>query len=104
MTENNKSKQVTEQINNKESGLAERRTEFKNTIPRIDFLLQTPNPENPKEILYFQKQVNTDGTSKSGWNTITATTYNFTKKHINAVDLGSKETSTAQANWIQNIR
>lgn len=39
--------------------------EFKNLLPRIDFVMQIPNPKNAKEVRSFQKQVNTDGTSKT---------------------------------------
>jgi hypothetical protein len=64
----------------------ERKEEFKNILPRIDFIMQMPNPKNPKETRYFQKQVNTDGTSKTGWYAITEFTYQRAQKHINVID------------------
>lgn len=66
---------------------AEWREQLKNILPRIDFVMQMPNPKNSKETRQFQKQVNTDGTSKTGWYPITPITYNYAIKHINMVDL-----------------
>lgn len=63
------------------------REELKNILPRIDFVMQMKNPKNEKEVWYFQKQVNTDGTSKTGWYPITSTTYNFAQKRVNVKDI-----------------
>lgn len=70
---------------------AEWREQLKNILPRIDFVMQMPNPKNSKETRQFQKQVNTDGTSKTGWYPITPITYNYAIKHINMVDLWTQE-------------
>ena len=77
-------------------------TEFKNILPRIDYILQIPNPNNSKEIRHFQKQVNTDGTSKTGRYPIPLNTYNFAAtKHTNVVNLGNQ--TSDRPSWLNNI-
>jgi len=77
--------------------------ELKNTLPRIDFIFSLPNPKNQKEIRYFQKQINTDGTSKTGWYPITNITYGHVQKRMNVVDLW-QQTQTANYPRLQEMR
>ena len=77
------------------------RTEFKNILPRIDYIIKMPNPKNAKETRYFQKQVNTDGTSHGGRRPITGINYNFDVKKTNIVDLGDQ--SADKPTWLNTI-